>query len=162
MKTLFALTLATFALMSSIAFADELPHQGTDTLWMYVLVGDNGKIVKAKDTYLLVLDRDNLTSLRFTDRPVRLTKHVTAQELKDNWKIGLNDFQDDHPNAAVVVSGKTQTVQLASMNITSDTVEFELLPDGNNAIATVEEGATVAFIDATILNHELGHNIGFE
>ncbi len=125
-----------------------------ETAWMYVLVSDKGKITKNDSGYILVVNRKDFSNLlMFSDRPARLTKHITAEELDKTWKLGNNSFKNDPPNAAVVISGETQTVQLAGMTVTKDHIEFSLKQDGSTGIQTAAEGQTVIFIDLYFNEH---------
>ena len=151
-----ALLIAAFAFTSSFAFADKPAGEKANISWMYVLVSEKGKITKSDNGYTLTMDRKDLTNmLMFSDRPARLTKHITATELEKSWKLGSDSFDKDHPNVAVVIDGKTQTVQLATMKVTKDTVEFSLMQDGNVPIQATAEGSTIVLMDPSFCRDRL-------
>ena len=41
----------------------------------------------------------------FSDRPNRIVKMITADQLKSSWKVGKNSFKDDPPNAVLSATG---------------------------------------------------------
>ena len=152
-KLITALLVAAFAFTSSFALADKPMATKSDIAWMYVVVSEKGKITKGDNGYTLTIDRKNLTNmLMFSDRPARLTKQMTLKVFESKWKSKNNSFNTNPPNAAVVISGKVQTVQLVSINTSEEAIEFKLKSDGNKAIQATDEGPTIIFVDPEYLH----------
>jgi hypothetical protein len=55
----------------------------------------------AYDEGRLTLNGIAATTLYFSDRPNRITGHITTEEFIDNWGEGDNSFADDPPNAVL-------------------------------------------------------------
>jgi hypothetical protein len=52
---------------------------------------------------VLTLDHITPTTLFFSDRPDRVTGHITTEEFVDSWGQGKNSFADDPPNAVLSI-----------------------------------------------------------
>jgi hypothetical protein len=78
--------------MQSIVEADEIQalYVQTASSMSY----DNGK---------LTLHSLAPTTLFFSDRPNRVTGHVTSQDFVDSWGKGKDSFASDPPNAALSI-----------------------------------------------------------
>jgi hypothetical protein len=55
----------------------------------------------AYDEGRLTLNGIAATTLYFSDRPNRITGHITTEEFIDNWGEGDNSLADDPPNAVL-------------------------------------------------------------
>lgn len=151
-KLISTLLIVTLVFTATISLAvPELDSNKSDTNWMVVLVSSSGKIVKYESGLTLILNRKDITNmLQFSERPARLTKQLSATELEQSWEMGGNSFEKDYPNAAIVINGQTQVVQLTHMSVTKDTIEFSLKQDGKSPLQEAAVGSTVMFIDSAV------------
>ena len=88
-----------------------------------------GEIKQQDDgTYQLVLNKADVNHvIMFSDRPNRVVKYITAQELSKVWKTGANSFQQDPPNAVLSGMGiPTQIVILNGVQVDGNTVTYPI------------------------------------
>lgn len=52
------------------------------------------------------------TTLLFSDRPDRVTGHITAQDFFDSWGVGDDSFADNPPNAVLSVFAETEIIDV--------------------------------------------------
>jgi hypothetical protein len=57
---------------------------------------------------MLILEQLSPTTLMFSDRPERVTGHVT-EEFVDSWDQGDNSFASDPPNAVLSIFTPTRS-----------------------------------------------------
>ncbi len=78
--------------MQSIVEADEIEALFVQTA--HAMSYDNGKIT---------LHTLAPTTLFFSDRPDRVTGHITAREFVDSWDKGPDSFESNPPNAVLSI-----------------------------------------------------------
>ena len=118
------------ALMLTAGFAaaqsGEKPPEGPG--FLYVLTAKGAEIEKVGgDQYTLTLRQADVDHvLQFSDRPYRLAKYISAEELVKSWSVGKNSFEKDPPNAALVAHGLKQAVviELRSVERAIDSVSY--------------------------------------
>ena len=66
--------------------------------------------------------------LIFSDRPHRIAQYITAEELAKSWKLGINSFEKDPPNAGFVAGGlkEATVVELLRMEVTESKTVYQL------------------------------------
>ena len=52
------------------------------------------------------------TTLLFSDRPDRVTGHLTAQDFFDSWAVGDDSFAENPPNAVLSIFTETEIVDV--------------------------------------------------
>ena len=116
--------------------------------YLFVIMSNQGSISKNRQgEFILTLNHGDIEKvLAFSDRPFRIVKHMTGEELKQMWSQGNNSFAKDNPNAAVIINQHLQTVILTSVNITQNTMTFTLKSDGPQSLVPMN-GPTQLFID---------------
>ena len=116
--------------------------------YLYVITSKHGEIKQTSDgSWELILDHGNIEEvLAFSDRPYRIVKHITGEELKKLWPEGHNSFEKDPPNATVVINQHVHTVQLLSIHVGGSKTTYKLKSDGPKSLYQVD-GATQVFID---------------
>ena len=67
-----------------------------------------GKIeTKNGKTYLVLQHADVNHVIMFSDRPNRIVKTITGNDLQKLWKVGNNSFEKDPPNAVLSSAGQS-------------------------------------------------------
>jgi hypothetical protein len=106
MKKLLQLILAC-SVLSLMATGFGLSQAAThkhDGGWLYVVSSGKAYVHKlpGHDQYALTMylpDLDQVT--KFSDRPLRIVRYMSARALKSIWKEGDNSFKVDPPNAVL-------------------------------------------------------------
>ena len=116
--------------------------------YLLVVMSNHGEVKKASDgSYQLILDHGDIEKvLAFTDRPYRIVKHLTGEELKSLWSEGPNSFTKDHPNAAVIINQHLQTVELINIKVEGKKTIFTVQADGPQSLVEMS-GKTQLFAD---------------
>ena len=52
------------------------------------------------------------TTLLFSDRPDRITGHLTSQDFFDSWTVGDDSFADTPPNAVLSIFTETEIIDV--------------------------------------------------
>ena len=52
----------------------------------------------------LVIDKNDLDLVMFSDRPRHLSKHVDMNKLKESWESENDGFAMNHPNAVLTIN----------------------------------------------------------
>jgi len=96
--------------------------------FLFVIQAKQGKIeTKNGKTYLVLQHADVNHVIMFSDRPNRIVKTITGNDLQKLWKVGNDSFEKDPPNAVLSSAGqKAQIVILKGINVSKTTVEFPI------------------------------------
>jgi len=98
--------------------------------WLFVLQAKKGTITKTdkKGVYTLTIKHSDMgPAIAFTDRPDRIVKKITPEQLKKIWNKGPNSFEKDPPNSVLSAAGVTpRIVILNGDHVSTDTVSFSL------------------------------------
>jgi len=98
--------------------------------FLFVITAKSGEIKQVgKNRYTLTMKHTDVDHvLMFSDRPYRLAKYITADELKKSWKLGINSFEKDPPNAGLVAHGfkHATVVELLGVHVTKQQVLYDL------------------------------------
>lgn len=118
--------------------------------FLFVITSNHGSIQKnAQGEFTLTLDHSDIQKvLAFSDRPLRVVKHMTGEELRQFWSEGNNSFAKDHPNATVVINQHLQTVIITSLNMTQKTMTFRVEKDGPQSLVPMS-GPVQVFLDSS-------------
>lgn len=113
-----------------------------------VLLSNYGKIQKSSDgSYQLILDHQNVEHVvAFANRPYRVVKHTTAEQLATYWGEGANSFAADPPNATVVINQHLQVVVIQTIKVVGNKTLFTIKADGPQSLYALA-GPTQVFID---------------
>jgi hypothetical protein len=85
-----------------LAMANTPTKQPLKTSLLFVVSADNGTVQQTQHGYRLILDGTHPSVLYFSDRPKRLAGTLpTPVFFEKIWSAGKNNFQADHPNAAI-------------------------------------------------------------
>jgi hypothetical protein len=89
------------------------------------------------------------TTLLFSDRPDRVTGHLTSQDFFDSWDVGDDSFADNPPNAVLSIFTETEindvVVVLQEPTLDGDQMSYEVeILDGDMPSSG---GANSLFID---------------
>ena len=78
------------------------------------------------------------TTLLFSDRPDRVTGHLTAQDFFDSWAVGDDSFADNPPNAVLSIFTEAEIVDvvvvLQNPTLDGDQMTYELSETGAQKI----------------------------
>ena len=125
---------------------------------LYVLMAKYGELKKSQNgEFVLTIPKNRIENfLGFTDRPERrVNRRVSGNQFQKNWKKGIsNSYEEDPPNAALIIDGDLQTVVLKSFKTTSKEMVFMVDRDGHESIFE-KKGPVILFIDSST-NKELG------
>ena len=95
--------------------------------FMFVVSADKAKITHLKDgQYSLVVQKSDLNRvIEFSDRPYRIVKYITGNDLQKIWGEGKNSFAVDPPNAVLSAGNqKPVIVVLDGMQVDKAQVTF--------------------------------------
>ena len=96
--------------------------------FLFVITAKSAEIKQVgKNRYTLTMNHTDVDHvLMFSDRPYRLAKYITAEELKKSWKVGINSFEKEPPNAGLVAHGfkHATVVELLGMNVNNQQVVY--------------------------------------
>ena len=97
----FLLPIAWVASISATPVDDKFPE------YLFVISAQSGEITKVSDhQYTLTLRHTDIDHiLMFSDRPYRIARYITVDQLKDIWSQGENSFSENPPNAGLVMHG---------------------------------------------------------
>ena len=112
--------------------------------FLFVIQAKQGTIeTKNGKTYLVLKHADVNHVIMFSDRPNRIVKVVTGNDLQKLWKVGKDSFEKDPPNAVLSSAGqKAQIVILNGITVTDTTVVFpiSISEDEEKAIGKLKLG----------------------
>ncbi len=116
--------------------------------FLFVIMSDYGVIQETSDgKYQLILDHGSVEKvLAFTNRPYRLVEHTTGADLESIWSQGSKSFEQDPPNATVIINQNLQTVILTSITVQGNKTIFTIQSDGTSSLIAMV-GSTQVFID---------------
>ena len=121
-----------FVLMMVLGFSAVKAQTQVDKApeYLFVITAKSAEITKISDNrYRLTMKHTDIDHvLQFSDRPYRIAKYITADELKKSWKIGKNSFGKDPPNAGLVAHGlkEAYVVELLDMAVSKEHVLFDV------------------------------------
>ena len=132
-------------LVVSCSKSEEKPKPS----FLLVVISNHGEIRQASDgSWELVLDHGDIEKvLAFSDRPYRVVKHLAGDQLQTLWSKGSNAFEEDPPNATVVINQHLQTVELLSLRLEGSKTIFKIRSDGSSSM-TAAAGRSQVFIDS--------------
>ena len=65
--------------------------------------------------------------IKFSERPYRLVKYITVDQLKNLWSKGINSFESDPPNAVLMAKGhNAQIIVLMGITVNKETISFHV------------------------------------
>ena len=118
---------------------------------LYVLMAKYGELKKSPNNeFVLTIPRNKVENfLGFTDRPERrVHRRISGNQFQKNWKKGISSsYEEDPPNAALIIDGDLQTVVLKSFKTTSKEMFFVVSRDGHESIFE-KKGPVILFIDS--------------
>jgi hypothetical protein len=117
--------------------------------FLFVITSKHGEVKQASDgSWELVLDHGDIEKvLAFSNRPYRIVKQMTAEQFKQMWPEGSNSFEQDPPNATVIINEHLQTVVLLNVRVEGTKTTFKIRSDGPQSLVQ-QTGQTQLFIDA--------------
>ena len=125
--TLFSAVLLFYATVVSGATSDEVLQKGKTPTYLFALENNNGTLETLDSSKVkLTLPISSMSHiLMFSDRPFRIAKYITDTELEKFWsEKGSNSFEDDPPNAAILINDEIFDIQLTSIEISDSKVIF--------------------------------------
>ena len=133
-KAITAMAIAMAMVFTSVGFAEESKAKATESTkapsYLFVLQAEKGTLKSlGKDgLFKLTLKHTDVNNvIEFSDRPYRMVKYITADQLKNSWNKGTNSFESDPPNAVLMAKGhKAQIIVLKGMTVTNDNVSFQV------------------------------------
>ena len=96
--------------------------------FLFVIQAKQGTIeTKNGKTYLVLQHADVNHVIMFSDRPNRIVKTITGNDLQKLWKVGNDSFEKDPPNAVLSSAGqKAQIVIINGITVTDTTVVLRI------------------------------------
>ena len=129
---------------------------------LYVLMAKYGELKKDVDgEFQLTIPRNKMENfLGFTDRPQRrVERRISRREFQKNWRKGVSkSYEEDPPNAALIVDGDLQVVVLKSFKTTSRELVFSVGRDGHESLFEVK-GPVILFIDSESIANTIGQDL---
>ena len=130
--------------------------------FLFVIQAKQGKIeTKNGKTYLVLQHADVNHVIMFSDRPNRIVKTITGNDLQKLWKVGNDSFEKDPPNAVLSSAGqKAQIVILNGITVTDNTVKLAISVSEDEkkaigqSVAADSSGLTLV-VDSQSLAHYL-------
>ena len=114
-----------FTCVTSLVFAEQAIDDSTKPRYMLVLSATSGSI---EGDILTLNGVPNV--LYFTDRPQRITGHMSLNDFVEIWSIGEDNFNSDPPNAALSMltkdGAKNIVVKLISSQKEDDSIIFKI------------------------------------
>lgn len=86
--------------------------------FLFVQHASSGSLARDGDAYTLTLNGVSESTVRFADRPYRYVDSIATSSFVDQWFLGNDSFEDDPPNAALVLddSGGQKTIIVELLN----------------------------------------------
>ena len=110
---------------------DKIP---SDAELLFVQVGKSGSFIKTNDGYLLTIFDTSLQTIYFTDRPYRITGHMTTLDFVEGlWNHPSVDFNSNPPNAELVVFGNNMAKEIViklqnpKYNAQQNTIQYDVV-----------------------------------
>ena len=97
--------------------------------FLFVVYSEKANIKKLKDgQYTLTMQHTDINHvIEFSDRPYRIVKYITGNNLQKLWSKGKNSFAADPPNAVLSASKlKPVIIVLDSIQVNNKTVTFTI------------------------------------
>lgn len=153
MKKILSLLIAFCCLISFTI--TTVASTSSEPRFLFVLQAKQGEIVKtASGAFKLILHKTDINHITaFTDRPFRIVKTITGEQLASYWGESnpkgevKKSFGDVAPNAIIVLDSKVQPVQLTSMSIHGNTIVYALKED-DTPIHPIKGSHAAVFIDS--------------
>lgn len=143
------------SLYISTAYAESTQKQTNNTHvnYMYVVAAGRGHIQHVSTNhYILSMQIPSVNQvIQFSDRPQRIVKYISGQDLTNSWSQGDNSFTQDPPNA--VLSGynlSPKIIVLTRERIQGDTISYHFTSE--KALATKNYSQITLTIDYKCLN----------
>jgi hypothetical protein len=118
-----------------------------------VLFNSNAKFERISDTtgHLIFSIADITSSTKFTDRPLRKTFDISAEEFLSYFTttVGSDTFRDDPPNAVLVHSEEQRVYTVTNLTNDGSEYRFEMttLPDETHTSMSTVSGPFSLFVD---------------
>lgn len=115
----------------STAYAETDKDKKKSVEWLFVITSNEGEI-KQNDQgqYELILKHAHIERvLAFSDRPNRIVKMISPNDLKKLWGEGKHSFEKDPPNAVAVFGQEKIAMQLRSVSVDKDKTAFVVRSD---------------------------------
>lgn len=144
-------TAAVIACMINVGIAAATPKDPVAS-FMVAMTAKKGEIKKNKNgKYILRLRKvDTNHILSFSDQPLRVTKHISSQDLEDMWVSSVERFADTPPTAVVVIGSEMQSVKLLEISYEGDEIVFTL-DDNGEALREMSGEDVCVFIDGIVM-----------
>ena len=94
---------------------------------LFVQTATSGTFVATDNGYSLTLDEVNPQIIYFSDRPDRITDHMTVEDFVNMWNIGDDSFESNPPNAAVTVLGAEESEDTIIVKLTNPVFDSEIM-----------------------------------
>ena len=144
--TLFSAVLLFYATVVSGATSDEVLQKGKTPTYLFALENNNGTLETLDSSKVkLTLPISSMSHiLMFSDRPFRIAKYITDTELEKFWSDkGSNSFEDDPPNAAILINDEIYDIQLTSIEVSDSKVIFDGKKNKIDGKEKLEKGDTL-------------------
>jgi hypothetical protein len=119
----------------------------TSPSYLYVQNADSGTLTKEDGTYKLTLNGISSTTVSFSDRPERTAHKLATQDFVDQWSTGIGSFEDDPPNAALVIyegdTEETLVLELQNPVYANGTLHYDVsFLNSDGVISTRSHGTS--------------------
>jgi len=94
---------------------------------LFVQMATSGTFVATDNGYSLTLDEVNPQIIYFSDRPDRITDHMTVEDFVNMWNMGDDSFESNPPNAAVTVLGAEESEDTIIVKLTNPVFDSEIM-----------------------------------
>ena len=119
-----------FVSLTAIGGSDDNDTQ-KNIEWLFMVTSDQASIKNNNGNMQLIIPVDSSNTAGFGDRPVRIVKKMSIEDLATMWGQGANSFRQDPPNAGMYLAKKHGIVVLKGLEIKNDNAIFTLTMDDN-------------------------------
>lgn len=153
-KLLLVVILTVFGLGVSAVYASSATVKNDESSsYLFVMHAKKAEIRKNKDgSYSLTMKLADVGRIiEFSDRPHRIIKYISVNDLAEIWGEGENSFRIDPPNAVLsAIDLKPQIVILKSIKVSQGAVSYLLDSDSPITIRDLDHGVNIV-IDGSVL-----------
>jgi len=144
-------------LVSDLVFAENIIDDLKNPTYLFTLAGKSG-----------TFEEDTLTLMGvplvvyFTDRPHRISGHISLEKFRWLWDKGVDNFEEDPPTAQLSVyseSGdKHDVLIISSPRVKGDTISFNVKELEESESIPKSFGHSTLFIDSLGMMMPSGQN----
>ena len=123
--------------------------------FLFVVYSEKANIKKLKDgRYTLTMKHTDINHvIEFSDRPYRIVKYITGNNLQKLWSKGKNSFAADPPNAVLSASKlKPIIIVLYSIQVNKKRVTFTIHSTGELDGKTLGQVVVVVDLERALLS----------